>query len=312
LAIREKEFGYLIILLLAIYYSFFYNIGHIALFNLDEGAFTEATRQMIQSGNYLTTYLNEHLRFDKPILIYWLQAYSVYIFGLNEFAVRLPSAISALFWVMGIYVFTRHYYGYKKAFWASFITTTSLQISIIADAAIADALLNLFIALSMFFIYLFWDKRDKKYIYLTFLMIGLGTLTKGPVAIMIPFVVSFIFFTINKQFTLWLKTILNPIGILIFLAITLPWYGLEYLNQGDKFINGFFFKNNFQRFDSSLEHHNGSIFYFIPVIILGLSPWTLQLLRGFRFETNLKKYLLIWFLFVFLFFHFLGQNCLIM
>ena len=305
---KTKELPLISILLLALYFSFFYNIGSIPLFNLDEGAFSEATRQMIENGNFLTTYLNEHLRFDKPILIYWLQAYSIHFFGLNEFALRLPSALSATFWAGGIYLFVRKYYDYKKAFFSSFLMITSLQISIIADAAIADALLNLFIALSMFFIYLYWDKRKNKYIYLTFLAIGFGTLTKGPVAIMIPFVVSFIFFTINKEFKLWLKTILNIKGILIFLAVTLPWYGLEYLEQGQKFIDGFFLKHNIQRFDSSLEHHKGSIFYFIPVIIIGLMPWTLQLFKSFKVKTNLEKYLLIWFGFVFLFFSLSGTK----
>ena len=305
---KTKEIPYIIILLFAVYFSFFYNIGSIPLFNLDEGAFSEATRQMIESGNFLTTYLNEHLRFDKPILIYWLQAYSIHFFGLNEFALRLPSAISASLWAMAIYLFVRYFYDYKKAFFSSFIMITSLQISIIADAAIADALLNLFIALSMFFIYLYWDKRENKYIYLTFASIGFGTLTKGPVAIMIPFVVSLIFFSINKEFKLWIKTILNPKGILIFLAITLPWYLLEYIDQGQKFIDGFFLKNNLQRFDSSLEHHKGSIFYFIPVLIIGLMPWTLQLFKSFKVKTNLEKYLLIWFGFVFLFFSFSGTK----
>jgi hypothetical protein len=306
--LRDNDFLYIPLLLLAIYFSFFYNIDDIALFDLDEGAFSEATREMIASGNFLTTYLNGELRFDKPILIYWFQSLSVYFFGLNEFGVRFPSALFASLWAFGIYFFVRYFYDEKKAFWASFFMVMSLQISIIADAAIADALLNFFIAMSMFFIYLFYEKREKKYIYLTFLFIGLGTLTKGPVAIMVPFVVSFLFFALQKEFFLWVKTILNPIGIVIFLAITAPWYVMEYLDQGQKFIDGFFLKHNVSRFSDSMEQHNGNIFYFIPVLILGLMPFTAQIIKAFKIDSDFKKFMIIWFGFVFIFFSFSGTK----
>jgi len=75
-----------ILLVAAIFFGFWFNLGGVPLFDLDEGAFSEATREMLASGNYLTTYLNGALRFDKPILIYWLQALSVGSFGLDEFA----------------------------------------------------------------------------------------------------------------------------------------------------------------------------------------------------------------------------------
>jgi len=307
LNITKEEYPYILILILGIYFSFFYSIGTIPLFNLDEGAFTEATRQMVVGGDYLTTYLNENLRFDKPILIYWLQAYSIHFFGFNEFAVRLPSALAGVLWAISIYFFTKYFYGYLKAFWATFIMITSLQISIIVDAAIADSLLNLFIVLTMFFIYLFWEKRENKYIYLTFLTMGLGTLTKGPVAIMIPFVVSFLFFGYKKELKLWVKTVFNPIGLTLFLAIILPWYLMEYFEQKEKFINGFFLKHNLERFDSSLESHKGSFFYFIPVLFIGLMPWILQI-KNIKIKTDLEKYLIIWFGFVFLFFSLSGTK----
>jgi len=76
-----------------LFFSFFAPLGVVALFNLDEGAFGEATREMVASGNYLTTYLNGELRFDKPILIYWFQSLSVRFLGL----VNLPLDFHLLF-----------------------------------------------------------------------------------------------------------------------------------------------------------------------------------------------------------------------
>lgn len=289
--------------------SFFLTLGSIPLFDLDEGAFSEATREMLLNKNFITTYLNGELRFDKPILIYWFQSISVSLFGLNEFALRLPSAISSLLWVSAIFLFTKKYFNFNSGLYAALAFIASLQIALISKAAIADAMLNLYITLSMFSIYIFYVTRQNKYIYLTFIFIALGVLTKGPIAVIIPFFVSFLFFLIKNQIKLWFMAILNIRGILIFLAIALPWYILEYMEQGQLFIDGFFLKHNISRFSSSLEGHTGNYLYYIPVLFIGLMPFTGVLVKSFsNFRNYLKDdttlFLLIWFIFVFVFFTF--------
>ena len=113
------KIDYKIALIFVVLVSFFLPLGMVPLFNLDEGAFSEATREMLLNHNFITTYLNGDLRFDKPILIYWFQAISVSIFGLNEFALRLPSAIAGALWVYSIWWFTKKYFDEKVAFLAS-------------------------------------------------------------------------------------------------------------------------------------------------------------------------------------------------
>ncbi len=309
-----REIRYPIILLwLFILLAFFFPLSLAPLFDLDEGAFSEATREMLVGKDYITTYLNGELRFDKPILIYWFQLVSVKIFGLNEFALRLPSAIAGTLWAFVIYFFTKSFVEQKTAFFAALFMIASLQINMIAKAAIADALLNLFIVLSMFHIYRYYLTRVDKYIYYTFLFIGLGALTKGPVAIMIPLVVSFIFFIYKKEWKAWFKAIFNPIGILIFALIALPWYIAEYIAQGQAFIDGFFLKHNISRFNTSMEKHSGSIVYFIPVLIVGMMPYTYFAIKALSkvksfFRDDFLLYLLIWFGFVFLFFSLSGTK----
>ena len=304
---------YPLILAVTLFFAFYFNLGSVPLFDLDEGAFSEATREMIVSGNYLTTHLNGALRFDKPILIYWLQALSVRSLGLNEFALRLPSALAATTWVLLLYRFTKHYFDRDSAFISAFMMATALQIGIIAKAAIADSLLNLLIAASMFLIYLYYEKRKKTYLYLVFLFIALGTLTKGPVAILIPLAVSLLFLLSKKEIGLWFKMVFNPLGIFIFLIVAGPWYILEYLDQGEAFINGFFLKHNLNRFNTSFEGHSGSLFYYIPILLAGTLPYTSLLLRALKdirrwFSEDLLRFLAIWFLFVFLFFSFSGTK----
>ena len=310
----EKIFKYRYFILgVAVFLSFFASLSLAPLFDLDEGAFSEATREMLQSHNFITTYLNQDLRFDKPILIYWLQAVSVTIFGLNEFALRAPSALAATFWAFGIFWFAKRYFDEKVAFLSTFFMVTSLQVTIIAKAAIADALLNMFIAFSMFFIYIYLENRERKYLYLTFASIAFGFLTKGPVAILIPLATTFIYLLIKKDLKLFFKTIFNPEGILIFLVIALPWYILEYQDQGMKFINGFFLKNNINRFKTSFEGHSGSLFYYIPVVLIGLIPYTSLFLKTLTkikvwFKHDILMFLSLWFLFVFIFFSLSGTK----
>lgn len=293
--------------------SFFAGLGSAPLFDVDEGAFSEATREMIASGNYLTTYLNGHPRFDKPVLIYWFQVISVKTFGLNEFAFRFPSAAASAIWAAALYRFTRTELGRETAFPATLFMVLSLQVTIIAKAAIADGLLNCCLAITMFAVYTHYRTGSQVSRYLAFAAAGLGVLTKGPVAILIPGAVSFLFFMQQGELKKWLKTVLNLPSILLFLAIVLPWYTLEYLDQGMAFVEGFLFKHNVNRFSSSLEGHSGSLLYYFPVLLIGLMPFTGML---FTILFNLKKllseplhrYLLIWFAFVFVFFSFSGTK----
>jgi len=293
--------------------SFFAALGSAPLFDVDEGAFSEATREMIISKNYLTTYLNGAPRFDKPILIYWLQLAAIRLFGLNEFAFRLPSALAGTAWATSIFLFVRKESGNRQAFLAAAMMVLSLQVIVIAKAAIADGVLNFFLAVTMFALLDHYKTGSKQALHLAFAAAGFGMLTKGPIALVIPFAVTFLFSLQDRTLKKWLGMILSPSGIIIFLAIALPWYLLEYHDQGMDFINGFFFKHNISRFNTSFEGHSGSLFYYLPVIILGLMPFTgLFFTVLFRAKTLLSdrtnRFFFIWFGFVFLFFSLSGTK----
>ena len=304
----KSETGwFLAALALLILASFFLGLGSAPLFDVDEGAFSEATREMIISKNYLTTWLNGAPRFDKPILIYWLQLASVKLFGLNEFAFRFPSALAGSAWAASIFLFMRREIGNRQAFFAAALMVLSLQVMVIAKAAIADGVLNFFLALTMFSLLHHYKTGSKQALHLAFAAAGFGMLTKGPIALIIPVAVTFLFSLQERSLKQWFLMILSPTGIMLFLAIALPWYLLEYREQGMAFVEGFFFKHNISRFNTSFEGHSGSLFYYVPVIILGLTPFTgLFFTVLFNLKTllsdRLNRFLLIWFGFVFLFF----------
>ena len=290
--------------------GFFAGLGALPLFDVDEGAFSAATWEMLQRGDWITPWLYGEPRFDKPILSYWMQALSVLTFGVNEWAFRFPSAVAASLWALAIYRFTRRYYDQGRALMAAALATSSAGVFLIGHAATADALLNLFFALALLDIYNQFRQPKAATLYRIWLWIGLAVLTKGPIGILIPVVVSFVFYLLEGQWRSWLQSAFNPRGWLILLAVALPWYALEYLAQGQAFIDGFFLKHNIGRFTNTMEGHGGLVYYYLVVAFLIVLPYTGLLAstaatfwRNWRADP-LSRFLLIWFGFVFLFFSF--------
>jgi 4-amino-4-deoxy-L-arabinose transferase-like glycosyltransferase len=299
--------------LAAVAMGFFLQLGSYPLFDVDEGAFSQATLEMFQRDDFLSTYLNGEPRYDKPILIYWLQALSVQILGVSELAFRLPSALCASVWALLIYGFARRYYGHATALFAAGSMACSLGVYIIARAATADALLNMLIAASMFAAWRHLESGERTWLYATFAAIGVGFLTKGPVAILIPFAVTLLFCLLRRDWKVWARSVFDWRGLVLFAVIALPWYGIILRKEGWSFVEGFFFKHNVARFGGTLQGHAGSLVYYIPVVLIGTLPFTALLLRALwrvraAWRDDLQCYLLLWFGFVLLFFSLSGTK----
>ncbi len=301
------------LLFLAIGISFFLNLGGAPLFDLDEGAFSEATREMFVRGDFVSPFVNGLPRFDKPVLIHWLQAASMSLFGVNSFAFRLPSALAASGWVLLTYVFVSRVIDRETALRAALMLGSALGIVIIGRAATADALLNLWLVAAMFGMYLYFLERKKRWILLTHAAMGLGFLTKGPVALLIPGAVGLIFFAVQRELPALMRAAFYPPGLILLIGIPLPWYILQYQAQGMAFIDGFFGTHNVERFSGSMEGHAGSLLYYLPIALLLALPFTTPLLRAVgELRTQIKSplglYLWLWFGFVLVFFSLSGTK----
>ena len=297
------------ILFLTLGLSFFYHLNSAPLFDRDEGFFSEVTREMFERRDFISSYLNGIPRYDKPILFYWFQALGILLFGLCERAFRLPSAIAATCWVLAVYGFAKRYVDRQTGWVAGMFMATSLWVLIIGRAATADALVNLFMTLSLFDIYRYFQTDMASYRHRVFIWTALGLLTKGPIAVLIPFGVSMVFFISQRQWRRWLKPVFHPMGILILLSVTLPWYLAQYLKEGYPFIAGFFLTHNIGRYVAPMDGHSGGICYYILAVFLVVFPYSTLLLLIFRRLPDSRKhpfdlFLWIWFLFVFIFFSF--------
>jgi 4-amino-4-deoxy-L-arabinose transferase-like glycosyltransferase len=299
--------GLKLLWLLTVLIAFFYHLQGAPLFDIDEGAFSQATREMAHRDDYLTLHLNGEPRHDKPILTYWLQAISVAVLGVNEAAFRLPSAIAATLWNLLVVLFTWRLTSPRTALIAGIFMAGTLGSGVIAKAATADALLNLFLTGTLFSLYFNLIMTQRRYLIATAVFAGLGFLTKGPIAIVIPAAVTLLHALWNGKLIQWLKILASPTLWLVFITVGLPWYLINYLRAGPGFIEGFIGIHNVGRFTYAMESHSGPWWYYLPAILLMAFPFSLILLQPL---TNIKRlvasplnrFLISWFLFVLLFF----------
>jgi len=294
------------ILLLLIFFSFFAHLGNLPLFDPDEGVYCEVTREMLANNDFTSIMVNGLPFFHKPPLFYWAQAVSVKFFGLTEFALRLPSAISAFLWGVTIFLFSRRFCNTRSAWYATLFMTSSLSVTLIGRAATPEAISCLFMTLTLFNIYKFYFTANKRYIYWTFMFAALGVLTKGSATLLIPLTASFVFFILKRNWHDLLRLLLNPVGLLIFGLIVFPWYLAEFMVQGKpptgsqlplqqggdypfNFIGGFL-----------------PIYSYPALLLIGLLPYTGLFFKSLSrakilMKRDLMQFMAIWFLVAFVF-----------
>tara|TARA_Y100001970_G_C14236603_1_gene862205 strand:- start:670 stop:2229 length:1560 start_codon:yes stop_codon:yes gene_type:complete len=297
--------------ILVIYLCCFHNIWLPPISDVDEGAFSQATMEMIASDDYLSVTLLGEYRSDKPVLTHWLQSLSVNMFGANEMALRLPSSIAASLWLLCLGFFAARNFSLNHAYLTIIISGSCLGIMAISRAATADALFNLFLVLTICLYYQHTINNSKLLLYLASAFAGLGFLTKGPAAIIIPALLFITYSIFNSSFRkIFIQSLISPLAWLIFISFALPWYLLIYLTQGWEQFKEFFVYHNYTRFTQPLEGHDGGMlnyFFYFPVLVIFVIPY-LGLLKDSLLDFNNYKlksiglFLLFWFLIVFIIF----------
>ncbi|NCO67282.1 MAG: hypothetical protein COY75_03490 [Nitrospirae bacterium CG_4_10_14_0_8_um_filter_41_23] len=291
------------IIAITIFVSFF-RLGSVTLFDVDEAVFAEAAKEMVESGNWITPTYNGENRYDKPILFYWLIAASYKVFGINEFAARFPSAIASLLLVLLVFFFVRHFRGEKDAFYAAISLVLSIYFLAYSRAAVTDMAMTLFITISIFSFFLSLNKK-RYYIYGFYLFSALACLTKGLVGIVFPFSIAVIY-VLTAEGLSGIKKVFSLKGIILFMIVAAPWYIAEYIINGEDFIQQFFIKHHFKRYTGVISGHKGPVYYFIPVLIIGLFPWIAFLPAGirnvFKEKDRLNSFAFIWLASIFIFF----------
>ncbi|HIU64523.1 MAG TPA: glycosyltransferase family 39 protein [Candidatus Avacidaminococcus intestinavium] len=290
------------LLFILIAFNLFYALAEVPLFDPDEPVYAETAKEMIKFGDYLSPRIYNEFWFDKPPLYYWLVAGVYNVFGLSDAGARIPSALLGLGTVIMLYYSVRKLFDEDVAFWSALVLGTSLEFFYLGKAAVTDMTLLFFLtgALLAFL--------QDKYLVM-YLLMGFATLTKGPIGLVLPGAVIFLYLLFVGDFKK-IRHMQVPLGIAIYLLVAAPWYYLMYATHGQVFIDTFLGFHNVTRFTTP-EHPNRVLwYYYLPVVIIGLFPWT-----GLLFD-SLKKsitsssglafknmiFMHIWWIFVLLFF----------
>jgi 4-amino-4-deoxy-L-arabinose transferase-like glycosyltransferase len=274
------------IILAALAMPYFINLGASSIWDGSEAFYAETPREMLESGDWLSPHFNFEPRVNKPPLTYWAVAVSYKIFGVNEFAVRLPGALAALGVMLFSWGAAKSSYGPRAALFAAAIAATTPRIFILERRLPIDMLLLFFLTGTLFFLLRAITKKDAINWRCAYVLAALGFMTKGPVAVIIP-AGALLAWMIYSKFRF---PDIRPLeGAAICLCITRPWYILSYQAHGWDYSASFFLSDNLGRFASESFGPSRGFFYYIPLWFSDFFPWSIigpaaliSLRRGFR------------------------------
>lgn len=277
-----------------------------------EPRYAEIARVMFAKKEWVLPTINGDLYTDKPILYFWLVLLGSALLGsVSEWAVRLPSALSALGLVLTTYFLGRDLFGPKIGFMAAVVLATSARVLWEGRWAHTDMPFTFFFTLSLyFFARAIVQKRGRKDFLLAYAFTALATLTKGLIGAVLPGLILLIFAVAKRQWRS-LSEWHVPAGILVFLVITVPWFAWVGVATDGRWLGDFILTHHVQRYTAGLGHRQPFYYYLVnfPVDFL---PWTVFAVpaifanrpRAQRLKEPIPQFLLIWFLAVFLFFSF--------
>jgi 4-amino-4-deoxy-L-arabinose transferase-like glycosyltransferase len=272
----------LLTVLFAIFFTFM--LGNRPLSVPDEGRYVEIPREMVVTGDYLTPRLNGVKYFEKPVLFYWLEAFSIKLFGLNEFTLRLWPVAMALLGCLAVAVAGARLFGRVTGILAAAILSTSLLYYALSRAIILDLPVSIMltVALLSFLIGTHEPPGMKRRMYLWgfYAFSALAVLTKGLIGILIPGMVIGAWIILLGEWRL-LKTIYLPSGFALFLLIALPWH-IMVGSANPEFFNFYFIHEHFVRYLTKVHGRYQPIWFFVPILLLGLYPWSAFLVQAIR------------------------------
>ena len=291
--------------------SFFQFLGRIPLIDPDEGRYAEIPREMLERGDFITPFLNYVHYFEKPPLHYWLNAVSMSLFGQNEFAARFPGALMGLLTLLLTYHLGRKLFDRRVGLLAALILGASAGFLVQARLNITDMTLTCTLSASLAFFILAVheaEKRKRLYYHLFYICAALAVLAKGLIGIVFPIVIIFSYLLITRRWGL-LKEMRLATGVPLFLLIAAPWFIAVSL-RNPEFARFFFIHEHFERFTTKVHGRYEPPWFFIPILAATMFPWSFFIPTSVRgiwqdrqsADGDVRLYLLIWTLLIFLFF----------
>ena len=264
-------------LLIACIWLWFGFLGARHLIHPDEGRYAELARAMLVSGDWVTPRLNGLVYFEKPVLQYWATAAAFAMLGVGEAGARLWPALTGALTIAALWWTARRTHAPATARAAAWVLGGSLWWVLNSHFVNLDTGLSSFMGITL--LGFLFAQRDtattgerRAGMYVAWAAMGLAVLSKGLVGAVLPGAALVAYSLMAREMRVW-RRMHWLAGLAIFLAITAPWFVLVSL-RNPEFAHFFFVHEHFQRFTTTQHRRTGNAWYFVPVLAVGLLPWT--------------------------------------
>jgi 4-amino-4-deoxy-L-arabinose transferase-like glycosyltransferase len=250
------------VLLLAAVLALGFDLGGHPLFDPDEGRNAEVAREMAETNDYVLPHLDGLPYVDKPVVYFAAAAAVMEVLGPTETAARLPAYLFTLATLAIVLVFAVRRWGRDTGWLAALALATMPLVLAYARTTIMDSALAFCTTLA---ILAFWDERP----VLAWAAIGLGSLTKGPVAILVPLITLIPYALLTGR---RVRQLFPPLGIVVFLIVALPWF-LAVSHRVPEFPRYVLVRETFERVTTTSFHRTAPVWYYLPIVPIAAFPW---------------------------------------
>jgi len=306
---------WILLLLLAVYFMALMGLRPLSV--PDEGRYPEVAREMLLTGDYITPRVNGMVFLDKPVLYYWLQAASFKVFGVNTWSIRLMPALFGIGGALLVFVTAYQLFNRRAAWWSVGALVCNPLYFLAAHYANMDLEIAIWVSAALFLLLLARKKPEnskarRHYFRMAWAAIACGVLTKGLIGLVFPAMIAGVWVVMGWR---WreLRRWYFISGIFIVLLLCLPWY-LAVQHRNPQFFHYFFIYQQFERFSGGGFNNEFAFWFYAPVLLLGLFPWSLclplALYNQFRCafgkaalaNSDTRQLLVIWPALIFIFF----------
>ncbi|MBU3606253.1 glycosyltransferase family 39 protein [Polynucleobacter sp. MWH-Creno-3A4] len=304
------------ILLLVIIYGllWFGTLNYRHLIPSDEGRYAEIAREMLVTGDWITPRYNGYKYFEKPPLQMWATAAAFQVFGIGDWQARLWTGLTGFLTILLIGFTGARIYSARAGWLAAVVLASSPMWVISGHFNSLDMGLSSLLVAALCSVLLAQTSPNtlhrRNWMWVCWILMGLATLSKGLIGAAIPAMVFIAYSVSAWDWKIWTRIRLFS-GIVLFLAVTAPWFILV-AQRNPEFLEFFFIHEHLQRFTQDAHSRTGPIYYFVPLLIIGLLPWVLQIPGAIAQAWSERKHditkfssgrlLTCWFVVIFVFF----------
>ncbi|MBV8171589.1 MAG: glycosyltransferase family 39 protein [Candidatus Eremiobacteraeota bacterium] len=266
---------------------FFLGLGNGSLWDNSEPTYGEVVKEMFVLHDWLSLHYNYAPWYIHPPLWMWTTGLACIAFGLNEFALRFPSALFGVAGAVATYLAGRRLYGEVAGVVSGLALATSLEYIVLARLAILDTMLIFFMTLATLWGYFALRDGDRRAFWIATVAAALGVMTKGPVAIVIPLLVlaAWLFFVPRARRAALRASIRSlpwVAGVALFALLAGWWFALQTILHGSAFLVEYVGRSTFSRYLTPFENQPGPVYYYVPILLLGLFPYVAFLPKAIK------------------------------